>query len=449
MSNILCTRKNDRWIRHHTGQVISNDDAETHLKLFNQQKKVFRMSITKAQYRDTDTSIIGYFQLSRLYPPASINIPQCVNTAVAFSGWADPDLALSNSVPIYSSLQGSNKVLCFGGGNSNGLFTTANLTTIQTYCQQGPNGKFKGYNGLMFDIEGSPQPATSVFTQTFATAKQNGFTVFVSVSYAGNSGSPLPSDLLTALLTSTDIEYLVPQLYTNGNENPPPVTAAGVNWTPWKTTTPKIVAAIPYPSQYESVETWFSQCQGITLSGFIGWDNRDTAPTTVPPIPCSGPSPSPSPSGNFNITVSITNNTIFAYVNPPSYQKNTTLTIVPGNTGLVPTGSSSGLSVPTGTTWVGKTTTAGSIGLNFSGIFNANDGDISLGNGVQTGFAFGAGNAPPNLFTAVVIVTDANNNVLSNNTYNDAQSHNIGPQTPPYIPNGSTISITYSGQAGP
>jgi len=68
---------------------------------------------------------------------------------------------------------------------------------------------------------------------------------------------------------------------------------------------------------------------------------------------------------------------------------------------------------------------------------------------VQSGFAFGAGNASPNLFTAVVVVTGPDGTVMSNNTFNDANAHNIGPQVPPYIPGGSTISITYTGQAGP
>jgi hypothetical protein len=450
MSNILHTRKNDRWIRHHTSSIISNDDAETHLRVFNQQKKVFKMSIAKAQFIYTDSSIIGYFQ--ETYKPTSVNIPSGINTNVIFSGWADSDTALSQSstyasIPIF--INSSNRVLSLGGGNNNGVFTSANLTTIQGYSQQGQTGPFKGYNCLMFDIEGLTQPPTSQFIQTFNIAKNNGFTVFATVSYSGNAGVPIPTDLLAALLSSTDITYLVPQIYTNGDENPPPVTSNGVNWTPWKTAVPKIVVAIPFPIQYDVIETWFSQCMNITLSGFIAWNNDTTQPSNSPgPISCSGGGGGGGGS-NFNITLSITNNTTFAYVNPPSYQKDTTLTIVPSNSGLVPTSPSTGFLVASGGTWVGTTTSAATILLNFSGIFNANDGNISLGNGVQTGFAFGAGNMAPNLFSALVIVTDANKNVLSSDTFNDAISHNIGPQSPPYITSGSTISITYSGQAGP
>ena len=418
MSNILCARKNDRWIRQYTGHVISNEDAETHLKLFNQQKKVFKMSVTKTTFRDTDTSIIGYFQ--EIWLGTSINIPLCVNTAVNFTGWANPDTAISSGATIYSTLQGSTKVLCFGGGNANGVFTSNFLTTIQSYCQQGLQGIFKGYTGLMFDIEGSAQPPTSDFTQTFAIAKQYGFTVFVTVSYAGNSNTPLPSDLLTALLSSTDIKYLVPQVYQNGNENPPPVPGQGVDWNPWKTAVPEIVVAIPFPNQYAIIETFFSQCLGITLNGFIGWDNIDSPPTPPPSIPCS---PSPSPSGNFNITFTVYNNT--------------DSTLIVGTTYFTPnTGQSSTLSTK-GSSVTG-TTTASTIQISLNlATSTPNNGDIQYSPTGGIGYATGS-----NISDGTIVTISLNGTQLPGSYTNGTgwfwQAFNGT------ITSGSTIAITFT-----
>lgn len=94
MSNILCSRRNSRWIRHHTNSIIANDDAETHATLFNQHSRVFKMSIASSRFEDIEPSIIGYFQYTWGSPGV---IPGCNNTAIAFSGWADPATALSQS----------------------------------------------------------------------------------------------------------------------------------------------------------------------------------------------------------------------------------------------------------------------------------------------------------------------------------------------------------------
>lgn len=422
MSNVLHTRKNDRWIRHHTGSFILNDDAETHLRAFNQQKKVFRMSIAKATFRDTDTSIIGYFQ--ETWQPASINIPNSVNTAVAFSGWADPDTAVSSSASFLSSFgRVSNRVLSLGGGNNNGVFTSSDLNNIQTYCRQGQTGKFKGYNGLMFDIEGSSQPSTSDFTQTFNLAKSNGFAVYVTVSFSGNAGVPIPSDLLAALLSSTDITYLVPQIYQIGNENPPPVTASGVNWTPWKTAIPEIVVAIPFPNQYEITETWFSQCMGIKLSGFIGWDNIDKQPTPPSSIPCSGGGGGGG--GNFNITLSVYNNT------------NATLTVVPGSSNFTPNAGQSLTLTTKGSSVTGTTAVSNAqVELNLS-TSTQNNGDIQYSSTGGIGYATGS-----NISDGTIVTISLNGTQLPGSYTNGSgwfwQAFNGT------IASGSTIVITFT-----
>jgi len=325
-----CASRNNRWVRHHTKNIITNDDARTNLITFKQHNVVFRMSIAKSTFVDPEAgTIYGYFQ--QTYGPSteSVNIPSCANTVVAFSGWVDPSLpnppppgssnnplALANTK--YNLLQATNKFVTLGGGNDNGLITNTLLTTTYlTYFNQKlfttPSGS--QYTGIVFDVESIDtsvpiQTLINSFTTVFQAAKNNGYMVMVTVSYDGAGiGAGTPS-LMSSFFSSPYIDYLIPQIYQNGNESPPPVTAQGVDWTPWKTAVPKIAVAIPFPNQYAITKAFFSQCFGITLSGFFGWDNIDTPPScdSLPSsLPCSGGGGGGGSGANGSVIINITN----------------------------------------------------------------------------------------------------------------------------------------------
>jgi hypothetical protein len=395
----------------------------------------------------TDTApIVGYFQFTYGSSPASVSIPPNPDFGIAFDGFADYSQDLNNYNSNSLTLNGTIKGITIGGGTSAGIMTQQNLLDVASNLTALTTAGFKC---LVFDIEGSQSAQFSDFDLTFAAAKKAGFTVMVTVAFTGYG---LSISFIQSLFGSANIDYIVPQLYQYGTETSLVFAeSTGINWSDWVTAQAAnanpipILPAITWAELYDA--SLIKQNTGLTPVGYIQWSNLafpGAGPTGSGPGPGHGPS-----GGSFTTNFKITNNTTFSYVNPPYYQKDTTLTIVPGTSGLVATGTSTGFSVPIGATWTGTSTSTGSVGLNFSGIFPANAGDVALGNGVQTGFAFGAGNASPNLFSALVVVTDSSGATLSSDTFNDANSHNIGPQNPPYMPSGSTISITYSGQAGP
>lgn len=155
MSNILCVRKNNRFTKFHN-QHITNTDDFTHNIEFGRHIRLHKMSIAKAKFVDTDNSIIGYFQLIwQAIPP--INIPQCKNTAVAFTGWADPATAIQLSSSAFSSFSNNtNTWITLGGGlGSNGTCSAGafSRTVLNNIYKAISNQNFTGYNGIVFDVE--------------------------------------------------------------------------------------------------------------------------------------------------------------------------------------------------------------------------------------------------------------------------------------------------------
>ena len=282
MSNILCSRRNSRWIRHHTNSIIANDDAETHATLFSQHSRVFKMSIASSRFEDPEPSIIGYFQYT--WGGTGV-IPKCNNTAIAFSGWADPATALSES--SNASLNGDKYISLGGGYGSDGTpnagkFTQTVLNAILTAIN---NGNFSNYKGILFDVEyidttglTSQSAMYPLFQSIFAAAKSKGLKVIVCVGHSGNitdvAGSSQYTQLMTDFLSDANVDYVSPQLYANGNENPPQYNANGLPWSAWAASGKPIIFAIPWAQQYECVEAWAKQqFNPNQLSGFLQWNN--------------------------------------------------------------------------------------------------------------------------------------------------------------------------------
>jgi hypothetical protein len=349
MSNILHKRKNDRWIRHHTENIILNDDAETNLRVFNQQKKVFRMSIAKSTFRERDNSIIGYFQ----YTWTSVLIPNGANTSVAFSGYADPTTALSNSTNVYNNLIGSKYISLGGGYGSDGTPNAGKFTmqVLQNILTAINNGSFSQYTGILFDVEyvdstgiPAPNPANPsislmypLFKSIFAAAQSKNLKVIVCVGHSGNiqdlATYAQDTTLMQNFLADSNVNYVSPQLYSSGLENPPQYNVNGLPWSAWATSGKPIIVAIPWAQQYECVETWASQqTPPLKLSGFLQWAN--TSYTGGSNCSAPSPSPSPSPSGGASVTINITNSTSYTLtfngtttINPNGGTGTTTLSI--------------------------------------------------------------------------------------------------------------------------
>ena len=102
-------------------------------------------------------------------------MPPNTNLAVAFSGWADPKNAISESSAIFSKLVGS-KYISLGGGASTGHITSQVLDSWNTLMK---NGGLSQYNGICYDIEEGDSGLSAAFANSFAIAKANNFKVMV------------------------------------------------------------------------------------------------------------------------------------------------------------------------------------------------------------------------------------------------------------------------------
>jgi hypothetical protein len=192
------------------------------------------------------------------------------NMGVAFSGWADVTNALRDSAGTLSSLPGT-KYLSIGGGNANGRFTAQVLSNLNAAITA---GRLAGYQGICYDIEEGDAGLSTAFATSFATAKQYGFKVLVSVSHSAPYGITDAKTLMTSFFSNSNIDYITPQLYTTGTEIQNDYALVnGVTWNDWKSSRAPIVASIVRASYYDAARNYFSTNFGITLRGFIQWTN--------------------------------------------------------------------------------------------------------------------------------------------------------------------------------
>jgi hypothetical protein len=305
-------------MRQYTNTIITNEDDETHARVFRQNSVVLKMSLTKTKIKDP-LPFIGYFQQTYGFSTLSLNIPQNCGaiSAIAFSGWIDPSidpgipgqltenpLALANAQ--FNLLQGTNKYVTLGGGTTiitNDLLTTTYLTYINNRMFTTPSGS--QYTGIVFDVE-LIDPTVDIntliasFIAVFKAAKTNNrYKVIVTVSH---DGFGTIEGLMQTFLTSTDIDYLAPQLYHLGNCNDSPSVQTNTvypntNWSSWVGAIPKIIPVVTFIPLFCQVRDFFASLPTpIPLSGGIVWNN-DTAWQPGQPAPCI-----PGPPLIINIT---------------------------------------------------------------------------------------------------------------------------------------------------
>ncbi len=214
---------------------------------------------------------------------------------MAFSGWADVNTALAESNAVKASVPNA-QYLDIGGGNENGKWTASQLNALNNAISQ---GRISGWAGICYDIELGDSGLSGLFAASFAAAKRMGLKVLVTVSHSQPYGIADGAALMTSILQDINVDYISPQLYTGGGEaaNDYTVGSGALQWSAYKTTRARIIPAIVKASYYPSAQAFF-QAQGITLAGFIQWDQaRDTAaaPLSPSPNPIRSPIPSPTP----------------------------------------------------------------------------------------------------------------------------------------------------------
>jgi len=204
------------------------------------------------------------------------------NLDIAFSGFADPDQALSNSASVLNKLQGS-KYLALGGGNANGRWTATLVRKVSSYCSA---GRFGGYAGIAFDIEEGDSGLGALFVATFKACKSKGYKVLVTSSHSTPYGISDGVALMnTFFQQAASIDYMSPQLYTSGNEGSNDYTTNGVGWAAYKPFSGKLIPSIVAGSMYNSAKQYFANL-GITAPGYVQWSQTAAtgpAPPNSPP----------------------------------------------------------------------------------------------------------------------------------------------------------------------
>ena len=188
--------------------------------------------------------------------------------SVAFSGWTDVTNAIQESKKVDNTLKGD-KYISFGGGNANGRMSAAGLSNINSAIK---DGRLRGYAGIVYDVEEGDSGLAQAFTESFRTAKSNGFKVIVTVSHSQPYGISDAGQLMSTFLKSEYVDYLSPQLYTSGTEasNDYAITN-GYVWENYRGSRPGIVVSIVRASLFEDAKKFFAN-KGVTVVGFIQWE---------------------------------------------------------------------------------------------------------------------------------------------------------------------------------
>lgn len=216
--------------------------------------------------------------------------PSDSTLSIAFSGWTDPERAFRDSDMVKNQLVGE-KYISLGGGNENGRFSSISIDKIIAAIN---SGEFSGYQGIAFDIEEGDAGLANKFHEAFVATKNNGLKVLVTISHAAPYGITDAKNLMTAFFADENIDYLSPQLYTNGNEAQNDFAEnMGVKWTDYLGAKASIIPSIVQGNMYKNAKDYFMALK-IHTKGFIQWSQTNLTPTPPPPLPPTPPLPTSS-----------------------------------------------------------------------------------------------------------------------------------------------------------
>ncbi len=202
---------------------------------------------------------------------SSAAAPQNATLSIAFSGYTDVQTVLNNAANTKGSMVGTH-FICFGGGNNAGAFDIGVLDNITDAIKA---GQLQDYQGVAFDIETGAAELADGFKGAFAAAKAAGLQVLVTVSHSAPFGISDASTLMMSLLADANIDYISPQLYTDGTEDKNNYDIAnGFSWENYKGCKAAVVPSIVKAAYHPSAQEYFAK-EGVTLSGYIQWQQTD------------------------------------------------------------------------------------------------------------------------------------------------------------------------------
>ena len=187
---------------------------------------------------------------------------------MCFSGWTSVNNALQECTNIKAQLPGQ-KFLSIGGGGSSGRWSLSALNSLDNDVR---SKKLSGWNGIVYDVEEGDSGLAGAFASSFANAKSNGLSVLVTISHSEPYDIPDAANLMKSFFSNPNIDYISPQLYTQGTElDNDYATNGGTNWQDYASSRAKIVPSVVLGSRdFPTALKYFSQ-YGITLAGYMQW----------------------------------------------------------------------------------------------------------------------------------------------------------------------------------
>lgn len=176
------------------------------------------------------------------------------------------------------------KLLSLGGGNAAGQFTVDSLRDIGTK-ESASAISAAGYDGVMFDVEeviGPSNATIPAFSTAFATLKQAGFVIGVTISHSAPYATDIPQDavdLMKAFVADENIDIFAPQLYSSGEEAAPVFDETaqcvdeGCTWDIFKgmAASATFAPSIVQDSHYAPTIEYFKANHSIDVHGYFVW----------------------------------------------------------------------------------------------------------------------------------------------------------------------------------
>jgi hypothetical protein len=196
-----------------------------------------------------------------------------------------PRTAIDNNIGLANTLtKCREKFLNLGGGLETGIWNISDFDYINSQLN---NIKSKGWDGICFDVEVCTPNVSFVeaFAKCFTNCKDAGLKVLVTMShtnpYQCQTGIGQGMDLVNAWIKDTNIDYISPQLYTQGE------VLEQSDLSMFANAPAKIIPSIPYDINWPEIQN--SQILKIKPAGYLAW-LRNTPPTPTTPIPTSSSS---------------------------------------------------------------------------------------------------------------------------------------------------------------
>jgi hypothetical protein len=219
----------------------------------------------------TDTPITGYW-LWTWGGDGGSEPPNMCDIGIRFGGEV-PKTAIDNNIDKANTLtKCREKYLDLGGGLQTGIWNISDFDYINSQLN---NIKSKGWNGICFDIEVCPPGVSFVkqFADCFAKCKAAGLKVLVTMShlvpYSCQTGSGQGMDLVNEWIQDSNIDYISPQLYSEGH------TLEPSDLSLLKNAKAKIIPSVPRDSDWPNIQNL-----GISPAGYLTWI-RSNLPTSI------------------------------------------------------------------------------------------------------------------------------------------------------------------------